>query len=131
MDRKIGNPWTWQEKFGFVQANDVGGAGRIIFIAGQTSVGDDGAPRHAGDMPAQIAQVFDNLETVLAGVGASLADVMRLCYYTTDVDMLLQHWPLVKTRLSAASCQPTSTLLGVVRLSSPAFLLEIEATAVI
>ncbi len=129
MERHIVNPWGWQDRFGFVQANDLAGARRIVLIAGQTSVGPDGAPRHVGDMAGQIGQVFDNLETVLGVAGLGLADVMRLCYYTTDVDALLQNWPRVKARLDARACRPSSTLLGVARLSSPAFLLEIEATA--
>jgi enamine deaminase RidA (YjgF/YER057c/UK114 family) len=33
-------------------------------------------------------------------------------------------------RLTAASCRPASTLLGVTRLAFPTLLIEIEATAV-
>ena len=53
-----------------------------------------------------------------------------LNYYTTDVDLLLQNWDALTTRLDAAGCRPASTLLGVTRLAFPDWLIEIEATAV-
>ena len=52
MQRKIINPWTWQDAYGFVQANDIADAERLIFFAGQTSVDDEGKPLHPGDMRA-------------------------------------------------------------------------------
>src|SRR5687768_8310274 len=64
---KAVNPWTWQDQFTFSQAVDVSAAGRVVYCAGQTSVDGDGKVLHAGDMGAQLAKAFDNLETVLAG----------------------------------------------------------------
>ena len=31
MEREVVNPWTWQDAFGFVQGNKVGGADRFLF----------------------------------------------------------------------------------------------------
>jgi len=129
MERRIINPWAWQDQFGFVQANEVSGAQRTLICAGQTSVDADGRPVHAGDMRAQITQALDNLETVLQSAGFTLADVVRLNYYTTDVDRCLEVYDAVASRLAAAGCRPASTLLGVTRLASPELLIEIEATA--
>src|SRR5918997_4469164 len=50
MERRIVNPWTWQDQMGYVQANDVSGAQRTIFLAGQGSVDGEGSPVHPGDM---------------------------------------------------------------------------------
>lgn len=85
------------------------GAGPTIFCAGQASVDDDGQPLHAGDTRAQAERAFDNLETVLEQAGASLVDVVRINYYTTDVRALFDAWEAVATRLAAAGCPPTST----------------------
>ena len=85
MERRIINPWSWQDRFGFVHANEVTGAERTIFCAGQTS-NEDGRLAHPGDMRAQFDKAMDNLETVLGEAGAGLSDVVRLTYYTTDVD---------------------------------------------
>ena len=131
MERRTINPWTWQDAFGFVQGHEISGGQRVLFCAGQTSNDADGNPLHPGDMRAQTNQAFDNLETVLKEAGFSLADVVRLNYYTTDVDLFLQNWDVIPGRLEAAGCRPASTLLGVTRLAFPEFLIEIEATAVI
>ena len=40
MERKIVNPWQWQDKFGFVQANALTGAERLVLCAGQTRAAD-------------------------------------------------------------------------------------------
>ena len=131
MKREIVNPWTWQDRFGFVQANDVTGAERTLHCAGQTSVDENGEPVHAGDMGAQVGQALDNLETVLREAGLTLADVVRLTYYTTDVDRFLtEGGPVLGARFAQSGCRPASTLLGVTRLARPELLVEIEATAV-
>ena len=80
----------------------------------------DGEPVHAGDMAAQVGQALDNLETVLADAGFSLADVVRLNYFVTDVDAFLAAGETWGGRLGAAGCRPASTLLGVARLALPA-----------
>ena len=90
----------------------------------------EGTPLHAGDMQAQISQALDNLDTVLRDAGMSLSNVVRLNYYTTDVDGFFAAYDVAKTRLAEAGCQPASTLLGVVRLAFAELLVEIEATAV-
>jgi enamine deaminase RidA (YjgF/YER057c/UK114 family) len=129
MEREIINPWTWQEQLGFVHAHAVSSTERTINCAGQTSVDTDGNPIHQGDMPAQIGQALDNVETLLHGSGAELSDVVRLNYYTTDVDGFLAAGETLARRLSEAGCRPASTLLGVDRLALPPLLVEIEATA--
>ena len=85
MQMKPVNPWDWADKFGFSQAVEVTGATRTLYCAGQTSVDAEGNPIHPGDMEAQLAQAFDNLETVLAAAGMTLANVVRLNYYVTDI----------------------------------------------
>jgi enamine deaminase RidA (YjgF/YER057c/UK114 family) len=131
VQRRTVNPWSWQDSFGFSQAIEVSGAQRTIFCAGQTSTDEEGKPVHLNDMRAQINQAMDNLETVLRESGAGLSDVVRLNYYTTDVDLLLGASDALLDRLGEAGCQPASTLLGVTSLAFPELLVEIEATAVV
>ena len=132
MERKVINPWTWQDQFGYVQANDISGAQRVLFCSGQTSVDAEGSPVHPGDMRAQTGQVLDNLETVLNNAGLKLSDVVSIHYYTTDIDRFnTEGAAVVGMRLGQAGCQATSTLLGVTRLAFPELLVEIEATAMV
>ena len=130
MDRKVINPWTWQDQFGFVQANEVSGVQRTLICSGQTSVDADGNAVYAGDMVGQVNQALDNLETVLREAGFKISDVMRLNYYTTDVDGFFEAAEVVGRRLGESGCRAASTLLGVTRLAYPELLVEIEATAV-
>lgn len=130
MERRIVNPWTWQDRFGFVQANEVSGERRTIYCAGQTS-NEEGRSVHPDDMRAQFNKAMDNLETILKGADAELSDVVRLTYYTTDVDRFFGVYDIVVGRLAEAGCRPATTLLGVARLASPEALIEIEATAVV
>ena len=130
MERRIINPWNWQDQLGFVQAHEVSGAQRVLLCAGQTSVDGEGRPVHSGDMRAQLVLALDNLEAVLREAGLTLADIVRLNYYTTDVDAFFGASGIVMERLAGSGCRPADTLLGVARLAFPELLVEIEATAV-
>jgi enamine deaminase RidA (YjgF/YER057c/UK114 family) len=124
------NPWTWQEQFGFVHGTVVPAGARTLYAAGQASTDDDGNPVHAGDMVAQVSQSLDNIEKVLSQAGMTLADVVRLNIFTTDIDAFFGAHASMVERLDAAGCKPASTLLGVTRLAFPEMLVELEATAV-
>ena len=130
MQREVINPWTWQDRFGFVQATKTTGADQILYCAGQTSVDENGSPVHEGRMQEQALQALDNLETVLQAAGFELADVVRLTIYTADVDAYREAAPAVGARLGQAGARYASTLIGVTRLALPQLLVEIEATAV-
>lgn len=123
------NPWKWQDRFGFSQAIQVDGGRRLLFCAGQLALDAEGRVLCAGDMRGQVETAMDNVAAVLAAAGLSLANVVRLNVYTTDVDGMVPHYDVIRSRLAAAGCQPSSTLLGVQRLAYPESLIEIEATA--
>jgi enamine deaminase RidA (YjgF/YER057c/UK114 family) len=123
------NPWSWSLNIGFNQAELLEGHTRQLFCAGQTALDADGNPQHPGDMTAQLNLAFDNLETVLAGAGMTLANVVRLNYYTTNVDTFMSHVNVPTERFAAVGIMPPGTLLGVSRLAFPELLIELEATA--
>jgi enamine deaminase RidA (YjgF/YER057c/UK114 family) len=129
-DTRAINPWTWQDKLAFSQAVEVKDAGRVVYCAGQTSVDANGVPLHPGDMDKQIGQALDNLETVLAKADLTLAQVVRLNYYVTDLEAFRKAGATRHARLGAARCNPSGTLLVVSGLFHPDILVEIEATAV-
>ena len=130
MERQIINPWRWQDEYGFVQANEVSDAQRVLYCAGQVSVDAEGNPLHPGDMGAQIAQCLDNLDTVLESAGFQMSDVVRMNFYTTDIDRTMEAWSVIQDRLTQRGCRQASTALGVAGLYHPDILIEIEATAV-
>ena len=130
MERTAVNPWTWSLNFGFNQGEVVEGGTRVLFCAGQTSVDGDGTPQHAGDMAAQMRLAADNLEAVLGEAGMGLPNVVRLNFYTTDIDAFLANAAVLAERTGAAGVAPPGTLLGVARLAFPELMIEMEATAV-
>lgn len=130
MERTTVNPVTWSVEMGFNQGEVVSGHTRTLYISGQTAMSGDGKPQHDGDMAAQLALSIDNLEAVLGEADMSLGNVVRLNVYTTDVDLLFQHYGVLAARLGAAEVSPTTTMLGVTRLAVPGQMVELEGTAV-
>ncbi|MEV5087554.1 RidA family protein [Streptomyces griseoincarnatus] len=130
MERDAVNPVSWSVGMGFNQGEIVSGHSRTLYISGQTAMSKDGRPEHDGDMAAQLALSVDNVEAVLAEADMSLANLVRLNVYTTDVDLLFQHYGVLAGRLGAAGVAPTTTMLGVTRLAVPGQMVELEGTAV-
>jgi enamine deaminase RidA (YjgF/YER057c/UK114 family) len=130
MERTAVNPWAWSVQMGYNQGELVSGHTRTLYCSGQTAMGGDGEPRHADDMAAQLALSLDNLEAVLGGADMSLANLVRLNVYATDVDRLFEHYGVLASRLGAAGAAPSTTMLGVTRLAIPGLMVELEGTAV-
>jgi enamine deaminase RidA (YjgF/YER057c/UK114 family) len=121
------NPWSWSTNLGFDQAELIEGGRRQLVCSGQDAVDADGNPQHPGDMAAQLGLAMDNLESVLADADMTLANVVRLNAYTTDVDDLFKHWTTVTDRFDSGFA---TSVLGVTRLGAPPLLVLLEATAV-
>lgn len=130
VERTAVNPVTWSAELGFNQGELVSGHTRTLYCSGQTSMDSEGKPRHEGDIAAQLGLSIDNLEAVLGEAGMSLANLVRLNVYTTDVDLLFPHYGVLAARLGAAGVAPATTMLGVTRLAVPGQLVELEGTAV-
>ncbi|WP_019200466.1 RidA family protein [Tsukamurella sp. 1534] len=130
MERTAVNPVTWSQEMGFNQGEVVSGEARTLYISGQTAMNAAGGPEHDGDIAAQLALAVANLEAVLTAAGMSLANLVRLNVYTTDVDALFPHYGVLAGRLGAAGVAPTTTMLGVARLAIPGQMVELEGTAV-
>lgn len=129
MKRTALNPWNWSLKLGYNQAEIIEQTKRQLICAGQTSVDENGAPQHVGDMRGQIALALANLESVLEGAEMGLKNVTRLTIFATDVDEALKNFDLLGMRFGPAGVAPPMTLLGVTRLALPDLMFEIEATA--
>jgi enamine deaminase RidA (YjgF/YER057c/UK114 family) len=127
MERTDVNPWEWSKAFGFSQAVDLSGASHVVMCSGQTAIADDGAPPTTSDMAEQIEKALDNLTKVLESAGMTMANVVKLNIYTTDVDELFAAYGTAAKFLGDNI--PAMTLIGVTRLAFPELKVEIEATA--
>ena len=131
MEMRALNPQRWLvEAFNVNQAIEVTGGQRVLYVSGQTSNDANGAPMHPGDLIAQFKLAWTNLVEVLAAADMAPANVVRLNFYTTDVDAFMAGAGEIVPVVSAAGCIPVATLLGVTRLFDPSIMIEIEATAV-
>jgi enamine deaminase RidA (YjgF/YER057c/UK114 family) len=123
------NPWSWSIKLGFDQAQLIEGHERMLVCSGQDAVDADGNPQHPGDMAAQLELALDNLEAVLAAADMTLANVVRLNVYTTDLDEYLKHSARLDDRFGKSEGRFATSLLGVAQLPAQ-LLVMLEATAV-
>jgi enamine deaminase RidA (YjgF/YER057c/UK114 family) len=130
MQRTAINPSSWSTQLGFDQAELVEGHRRELICSAQDSIDADGNLQHPGDMAAQLGLALDNLEAVLAHADMTLANVVRLNFYTTDVDTLLQRFPIVNERFEGTGVRFATTVLGVAALAAPDLVVAVDATAV-
>jgi reactive intermediate/imine deaminase len=103
--------------------------GRLVFIAGQVSADKSGAVVGARDFKAQARQVFENLKAAVEAAGGGMADIAKINVYVTDMSQLAAMREVRQQYFSANP--PASTLVQVVSLARPEYLLEIEAIAVV
>ena len=127
MHRTAINPHSWTTPLGFDQAELVEGHQRMLVCSGQDAVDADGRPQHPGDMGAQLEVALDNLEAIVAAAGMTLADVIRLNVYATDIDEVIKQFPRIGERFGDS--RYATSLLGVTQLPAQ-LLVMLEATAV-
>lgn len=103
--------------------------GPLLFVSGVVPV--DGAGRLVGgdDVVAQARQVFSNLGSVLAAGGATLADVVKVTVFLTDVDDRARI--NVVRQEAFGEARPASTLVEIAALAIPGARIEVEAVAVV
>jgi 2-iminobutanoate/2-iminopropanoate deaminase len=100
-------------------------AGRILFVAGQVALDEEGQLVGRGDAAAQARQVLTTLKRVLEAAGGSMAHVARTTVYLTHLD---DRGPVGNVRAEFfAAPAPANTLLVVASLAQPEFLVEIDA----
>ena len=105
---------------------------KTIECAGQVAWDADGTLVGEGDLATQAEQVFRNLREVLAEVGATPADVVRMRTYLVDYtpDMLEVVGPAIGNFYGNVT-PAANTLIGVQSLALPGFKIEVEVTAVV
>ncbi len=122
------NPHSWTIALGFDQAQLIEGHQRLLVCSGQDAVDADGNPQHPGDMAAQLDMALDNLQAIVAAAGMTLANIVRLNVYTTDIDELInKHFPRITDRFG--NSRYATSVLGVAHLPAQ-LLVMLEATAV-
>jgi reactive intermediate/imine deaminase len=123
------NPPTLSKPTGYTHIVEVTGPEKTIYISGQIALDKDGNVVGAGNMKAQAEQVFKNLQAALDAAGAKFSDVVKMNTYITDMEQA----PAVREVRARyfGDTVPASTLVQVVHLARPEFMLEIEVIAAV
>jgi 2-iminobutanoate/2-iminopropanoate deaminase len=113
----------------FSQAIEVEAKGRLVFISGMTSRRADGTIAGIGDIEAQTRQVCENLKAAVEAAGGKMDDICRVDVYVRN----MEHFDKIHKvrREYFGSPAPASTMVEVSKFTSPDYLIEISAIAVI
>lgn len=103
--------------------------GDMIWVSGQ--VGFDAARGEPGEgMAEQASLAFQNLKNVLAEAGATMADIVEIMTFHTDLRGPDIHAFVQVKDEFLPDRYPSWTAVGVAQLANPAFLVEVRAIAV-
>ena len=117
---------TWEDIVGYSRAVRIG---NIIEVTGTVAVDDNNEVVGKEDPYEQTRFVIQKIEMVLQRAGASLRDVVRTRMFVTDISKWEEygraHGEFFK------SIKPCTSMIEISALIDPAFLIEIEATAIV
>lgn len=104
--------------------------GTPVFLTGQVAWDKDGNMVGAGDIAAQIAQVWRNVDALIADLGASRHDIVKIVTYATSRDFI----PALhaeRTRFFDGGQYPASTFIVVAGLAEPDLLVEVDVVVML
>jgi enamine deaminase RidA (YjgF/YER057c/UK114 family) len=121
--RRFSSGTSWERIVGYSRAV---AAGDFVIVSGCTSV--DGAEFvHPGDAYAQTVQAIGNAAAGLAGLGASLADVIQTRMYVTDISLWRDYGRAHGEAFGQV--RPATSMVQVAALIEPEMLIEVEVVA--
>jgi reactive intermediate/imine deaminase len=103
--------------------------GNTVYISGQIAHDASGKLVGQGDVRAQGEQVYQNVKAIVESCGGTMENIVRITTYVTS---LAYRAVMVEIRAKYfPKDPPTSTFLVVAGLADPAFLVEVDAIAVL
>jgi reactive intermediate/imine deaminase len=113
----------------FSQAIAIEAKGKLVFISGMTARRADGTITGVGDIEAQTRQVCENIKAAVEAAGGTMDDICRVDVYVRN----MEHFDKIHKvrREYFGSPPPASTMVEVTKMTSPDYLIEINAIAVI
>lgn len=128
MEKKVINPWKWQDERSYVQAVEVKNPEGTLYISGQTAISPEGESSSA-DMETQLIQAIKNLEQVIHEAGYECKNIVRLNIYTTSAEELWPHFDTLQNWIAKHDIKQALTFMEVDSLFET-LKVELEATAV-
>ena len=128
MERRIINPWEWQNERSYVQAVEIVKPEATLYISGQTAI-DAAGISSTGNMRSQLTDTIINLEKVIDEAGYACKNIVRLNIYTTSSDEFFASFDLFQDWVNKHGIKQTSTVLEVKSLFET-LKVELEVTVV-
>jgi 2-iminobutanoate/2-iminopropanoate deaminase len=128
MEKRIINPWRWQDQRSYAQAVEVKQVEGTLYVSGQTAINADGQTS-SGDMKSQLIQAIQNLEKVIGEAGYENKNIVRLNIYTTSSVELFACFDVFQDWIAKHGIKQATTLLEVKTLFET-LKVELEATVV-
>jgi enamine deaminase RidA (YjgF/YER057c/UK114 family) len=113
----------------FSQATIVEAKGRLLFLSGMTARRADGSIAGVGDVAAQTRQVCENLKAAIEAAGGRMDDICRVDVYVRNMEHFDAIHAVRRDYFKAPA--PASTMVEVSKMTSPEYLIEINAIAVL
>jgi 2-iminobutanoate/2-iminopropanoate deaminase len=113
----------------FSQAIVTEARGRLVFLSGMTSRRPDGSIAGIGDIEAQTRQVCENLKAAVEEAGGTLDDIVRVDVYVRNMEHFDAIHKVRREYFKAPA--PASTMVEICKMTSPEYLIEINAIAVL
>jgi 2-iminobutanoate/2-iminopropanoate deaminase len=128
MEKRIINPWTWQNDRNYAQAVEVKNVQSTLYVSGQTAIDDNGISSDA-DMKTQITKTIENLEKVILQADFELKNIVRLNVFTTDHPAFFENFDILQSWITKHGIQQATTVIEVKTLFET-LKVEMEATVV-
>jgi len=128
MEKRIINPWEWQNARSYVQAVEVKNIESTLYISGQTATDYEGKAS-TDNMKSQLTQTMQNLDQVIKEAGYESKNIARLNIYTTSSEEFLECFDIFQKWIEKNNIKQVSTLLEVKSLFET-LKVELEATVV-
>ena len=113
----------------FSQATVIEAKGRLVFISGMTARRADGSIAGIGNIQEQTMQVCENLKAAVEEAGGTLDDICRVDVYVRNMEHFDTIHKVRREYFKAPA--PASTMVEVCKMTSPDYLIEINAIAVV
>ena len=113
----------------FSQAISIEAKGKLVFISGMTARKADGTIAGIGDIEAQTRQVCENLKRAVEAAGGTMDDICRVDVYVRNMEHFEKIHEVRREYFKAPA--PASTMVEVSKFTSPDYLIEINAIAVV
>ncbi|MBC9934164.1 RidA family protein [Chitinophaga qingshengii] len=129
MEKRIINPWQWQDERNYAQAVEIKQPGGILYCSGQAAVHPDGRSS-TDDMRTQFQLALQNLEQVINTAGYACNGIARLTIYSTSsAEFIATCFDLYKEWIARHEVKTALTVLEVNGLFET-LKVELEATVV-